>query len=137
MNLPSVEKKYQSVNHCVFSCQYHVIFCPKYRRAVLKDGVDVRLKEVFHETADLYGFTIIEMEVMPDHVHLLIDCDPEIGVLAAIKHLKSRSAHIIRKEFPAVKRKLPSLWTRSYFVSSVGAVSLSVVMQYIEDQKKV
>ena len=137
MTVSNSKKEYHSHNHRVFSCQYHVIWCPKYRRRVLENGIDVRLKEILKETAEMYNFSIIEMEVMPDHVHLIVDCDPEFGIAACIRKLKSRSAHILRKEFPSLKSRIPSLWSRSYFVSSVGAVSLEVVIKYIADQKKV
>ncbi len=137
MYLASPDKKYNTVNHRVFSCQYHVIFCPKYRRRVLVDGIDTRLKELFAETADMYSFRILDMEVMPDHVHLLIDCDPELGIMDIVKHLKSRSSHVIRKEFPDIKKKIPSFWTRGSFISTVGAVSLDTVKRYIDDQKGV
>ena len=72
---------------------------------------------------------------MPDHVHLIIDCDPNQGVCDCIRKIKSRTAHILREEFPELRSKLPTLWTHSYFASTVGAVSLDVVKQYIENQK--
>ena len=75
------------------------------------------------------------MEVMPDHVHLLIDCNPRYGIMKCVTNLKWGSSHIISREFPEVKNDLPSLWTRSCFVATVGSVSLDVVKQYIESQK--
>ena len=77
--------EYRSNNHVVFSCKYHVVFCPKYRRRVLVDGVDTRFKEIAREVAAENGFGIVEMEVMPDHVHLLLDLDPQWGVHKAVK----------------------------------------------------
>lgn len=137
MNLPSPDKKYKTRNHKIYSCQYHVIFCPKYRRRVLTNGIDVRLKEILLETAAMYGFEIIDMEVMPDHVHLLLDCPIEPGVATCVAKLKSRSSHMLREEFPGLKTRIPTLWTRSCFVSSVGAVSLETVKRYIDNQKNV
>ena len=131
----SPDKKYSSAEHIVYSCQYHVIFCPKYRRPVLVDPYDARLKEIFYRVADENGFSILDLEVMPDHVHMVIDCNPRFGVCQCVKRLKGTSSRIMRSEFPKLKSKLPSLWTHSYFVSSVGAVTLDVVKQYIEDQK--
>lgn len=77
------------------------------------------------------------MEIMSDHVHILADCNPRFGVEHVVKLLilKGKSSRILRDEFPELKRKLPTLWTRAAFISSVGAVSLSVVQQYIENQK--
>lgn len=129
------EKTYHSSSHLTYSCQYHVIFCPKYRRKVLRSPIDSRLKELFLEIAQEYDFTILEMEVMPDHVHLLIDCNPRFGIMDAVTKLKAKTSCILREEYPKLKSQLPSLWTRSAFISSVGAVSLDVVKQYIEDQK--
>lgn len=137
MNIANSEKKYKSDNHITYSCQYHIIFCPKYRRKVLVDGIDERLKEVFNEIAESNGFEILEMEVMPDSVHLLIDCNPILGIDDFVKKLKRTSAHTIKQEFPAINSRLPSLWTRNYFVSTVGSVTLESVKQYIENQKNV
>ena len=137
MNISNNNKKYKSDNHLVYSCQYHVIFCPKYRRNVLIDGVDVRLKEIAHEVASKYDFEILEMEVMPNHVHLIIDCNPKFGINECIKKIKGTSSSILRNEFPFLKSRIPSLWTRSAFVSTVGSVSLDVVKKYIENQKYV
>lgn len=135
MNFVSPLKQYKNKTHLTYSCQYHVIFCPKYRRKILKNGVDIRLKEIFTEIADKYDFQIIEMEIMPDHVHLLIDCNPRLGIMSCINKLKAISTNILKKEFPEIKTKLPTLWTRSAFISTVGAVSLETVRSYIENQK--
>lgn len=130
-------RPYHHGEHIVYSCQYHIIFCPKYRRKVLVDGIDKRLKELFPQVAAELGGSILEMEVMPDHVHLLADVDPRIGVDDFTGSLKRRTSHIIRKEFPYMKKKLPSLWTRGKFIATVGSVSLETVKRYIESQKGV
>lgn len=77
--------KYKSNNTVVYSCKYHVVFCPKYRRCVLINGVDVRLKELMKETWDQLN---VEMEIMPDHVHLLIEVDPQYGIHKVVKQIK-------------------------------------------------
>lgn len=128
---------YYSASHLTFRCTYHVVFCPKYRRKVLTDGIDVRLKELLKDTAETNHFQILEMEVMPDHVHLLIDCNPRYGIMQCVKDLKRASASILRKEFPELKSRLPNLWTRSTFIATTGSVSMETVKQYILDQKKV
>lgn len=129
--------EYKSNNNVVYSCKYHVVFCPKYRRPVLIDGVDVRLKELIEETCERLNVEIIEMEIMPDHVHLLLEIDPQYGVHRTVKQIKGYSSRILRDEFSWLKSRIPSLWTNSYFVSTVGGVSLAVVKQYIENQKHV
>ena len=128
-------KQYVSSDHIVYSCQYHVIFCPKDRRRILVSPYDDRLKEIFAQVAEENGFQITDLEIMPDHVHMIIDCNPKFGVCKCIKLLKGVSSRIMRDEFPDLKKKLPSLWTHSYFVSTVGSVTLEVVKQYIESQK--
>ena len=133
----SKQKKYHTSEHLVFSCQYHVIFCPKYRRKVLMNGIDTRLKEIILHAADSHGFEILDMEVMPDHVHLLIDCNPRYGIMQCVKDIKRESSYYLKREFPELTTRLPNLWTRSCFISSVGAVSLDTVKQYIENQKDV
>ena len=131
----SPDKKYRYSEHIVYSCQYHVIFCPKFRRPVLVSPYDVRLKEIFYQVAGEYGFSITDMEIMPDHVHMIVDCNPRFDICKCVKLLKGTSSHLMRDEFPKLKSKLPSLWTHSYFVSSVGAVTLDTVKKYIEEQK--
>ena len=129
--------KYKNNNNVVYSCKYHVVWCPKYRRKVLVDGVDKRLKEIAQAVAEEMHFEIIEMEVMPDHVHMLVEVDPQLGIHKVVKRIKGRSSHDLREEFPWLKRRLPSLWTNSYFVSTVGGAPLAIVKQYIENQKNV
>lgn len=135
MDYPNAIKKYRTTNHLTYSCQYHVIFCPKYRRSVLVNSYDQALKKLFHEIADAYEFEILDMEIMPDHVHMIIDCNPRFGVMQCITKLKGISSNYMRTNFPELKKKLPTLWTRSAFISSVGSASLSVVQEYIQNQK--
>ncbi len=128
---------YKSNNNVVYSCKYHVVWCPKYRRKVLVDDVEVRLKELLKETCAELNVEIIEMEIMPDHVHLLLEVDPQFGIHRAVKAMKGHSSRVLRSEFRSLRTRLPSLWTNSYFVSTVGGASLSVIKQYIENQKNV
>ena len=128
--------EYKSNNNVVYSCKYHVVWCPKYRRKVLVDGVDARLKEICLEVASELSFEIMEMEVMPDHVRMLVEVDPQFGIHRAVKRMKGRSSHVLREEFPRLKKRLPTLWTNSYFVSTVGGAPLEIVKQYIESQKR-
>lgn len=127
--------KYKSNMNVVYSCKYHVIWCPKYRRSVLVNGVDVRLKEIIQAVATDCKSEILELEVMPDHVHLLVEVDPQFGIHRLIKLMKGKSSKLIREEFQWVKSRLPTLWTNSYFVSTIGGAPLEVVKQYIEQQK--
>lgn len=130
-------KKFKSNNNVVYSCKYHVVWTPKYRRKVLKDGIDTRLKELLQQIAKEIQVEIIEMEIMLDHVHLLIEVDPQFGIHKAIKRFKGATSRYLRLEFPELKSKLPTLWTNSYFVSTVGGAPLEVIKQYIQLQKEV
>jgi putative transposase len=125
----------RSNNTVVYVCRYHVVFCPKYRRKVLMPPIDERLKVILAEQIEWWGQDLIEMEVMPDHVHLLVGCDPQFGIHRLVKLLKGYSSHALRVEYPALKRRLPSLWTNSYFVATVGGVTLETLKRYVENQK--
>lgn len=127
---------YKSNHNVIYSCKYHIIWCPKYRRKVLINGVDTRLKELIHEIAKELQLEIIEMEVMPDHVHILLEVDPQFGIHRAVKALKGRTSRILRQEYPWLRSRIPTLWTNSYFCSTVGGAPLSVIKQYIENQKQ-
>lgn len=131
------KQPFKTNNNIMYSCKYHVVWCPKYRRKVLVDGIDTRLKEIINDVCTEAMCDIVEMEVMPDHVHLLVECNPQFGIHALTKRIKGRSSFILRKEFPKLKSRLPTLWTNSYFVATVGRSSLSIVKRYIENQKSV
>lgn len=128
---------YKSNNNVFYSCKYHVVWCPKYRRPVLTGEIELRLKELLKKYATELSVDIIEMEIMPDHVHLLMEVDPQFGIHRAVKALKGKTAHDLRAEFSMLRTRIPTLWTNSYFVSTVGGAPLSAIKQYIENQKKV
>jgi len=127
--------KYKSNRNIVYSCKYHIVWCPKYRRKVLIGDVEKRLKEIIQDIAKELSVEIIEMETDKDHIHILCEVDPQFGVNKFIKLSKGKSASILRKEFPHLKTKLPTLWTNSYFISTVGGAPLEVIKQYIENQQ--
>lgn len=126
---------YKSNNNIVYSCRYHVVWCPKYRRKVLTSGVDARLEELLLSYAANLSVDILEMEIMPDHVHMLLEVDPQFGIHKAVKSLKGYTSRVLREEFPSLKTRMPTLWTNSYFVSTVGETSLEAIKQYIGSQK--
>lgn len=129
--------EYKSNHNVVYSCKYHVVWCPKYRRKVLVDGVDTRLKELIEEICSESCIDAIEMKIMPDHVHLLMEVEPQLGIHKAVKLIKGRTSHVLRQEFKWLRSRIPSLWTNSYFVSTIGSTPLSAIKQYVEDQKNV
>ena len=127
--------KYRTTETTVYCCRYHIIFCPKYRRKVLREPIAERFKQIVMSMQEEQNFYVLGMEVMPDHVHLLLDIDPTIGVNIVVARIKGKTAHILNREYPELTRKLPTLWTRSKFIATVGSVSLEVVKKYIEEQK--
>lgn len=130
-----MNKEYESNNNIVYSCKYHVVWCPKYRRKVLTGSIADRLRELLLDYAKTIHTDIIEMEILPDHVHMLIEVDPQFGIHKAVKSLKGYTSKILREEFPILKTKLPTLWTNSYFVSTTSDAPLDAIKKYISQQK--
>jgi len=128
-------ERYAKNAGAVFSLKYHLVWCPKYRRPVLVKPVDHRLKAMLQQKADELQMTIHTLEVMPDHVHLFVESDPTLCVAEIVNRLKGFTSHTLREEFPFLRSRLPTLWSRSYYAGSVGSVSEAVVRKYIESQK--
>lgn len=126
--------KYRSTNKTVYSAKYHVIRCPKYRRRVIGGRVELRLKQIINEVAAESGGQVIQLETMPDHVHLLMEVPPSVALSPLIQRLKGRSSRLLRLEFPHLRRGR-GLWSPSWFVSTVGGAPLEVVRRYVENQK--
>lgn len=127
--------RWQTNKGSVYNVAYHIIWCPKYRRAILVDDVAERLKTLLYEQASKFGWIIESMEVMPDHVHLFIKANPIDPIARIVAQLKGYMSHVLRAEFIHLKSKLPTLWTRSYYVETIGHISEDVIKRYIEDQK--
>ncbi|GAB3831475.1 IS200/IS605 family transposase [Dactylosporangium cerinum] len=127
----------RSNNNVVYRCNFHVVWCPKYRRPVITGAVDVRLKEIIREVCAERDSPIEAIETMPDHVHLLVVCDPQFGIHRLVKQIKGRSSRLLRAEFPHLKSRLPTLWTNSYFVATTGGATLEIVKHYVENQRNV
>lgn len=127
--------RWQMSNTAVFNVAYHLIWCPKYRKAILTGAVEKRLKQLLLDKASENGWQIETMEVMPDHVHLFVRANPVASPHWIIQQFKGYTSNVLRKEFPELKSKLPTLWTRSYYCESVGHLSEDAVKKYIADQK--
>jgi len=125
---------YRSSNKTVYSAKYHIIWCPEYRRRVLGGRSEARLKTVIAEVLGEVGGQVVELEVMADHVHLLAEVPPSVALSKLVQLLKGRSSRVLRAEFPHLRR-LPALWSSSWFVSTVGGAPLEVVRRYVEGQK--
>ena len=124
----------RSNNNVIYRCTFQVAGCPKYRRPVITGAVDERLKQIVREVCAEKDAPIIELETMPDHVHLLVTCDPQYGIHRLVKAIKGSSSRLLRQELPSLRSRLPTLWTNSYLVATVGGATLEVVKQYVENQ---
>jgi putative transposase len=118
----------------VFSLKLHLVWCPKYCRPVLEGAVATRLEAVVRAKAAELDLTIHALEIMPDHLHLFVETDPRFSVAEIVNRLKGASSRILRHEFPFLKSRLPTLWSRSYYAGTVGHVSETTVRRYIENQ---
>lgn len=130
-----MDARYAQNAGAVYSLKYHIVWCPKYRRAVLVGGVADRLRELLAEKAAEMGMTIHVLEVMPDHVHLFVESDPTRCVAEIVSRLKGATSRVLRSEFPSLRSRLPTLWSRSYYAGSVGHVSAATIERYIAEQK--
>ena len=122
----------------MYSLQYHLVWCTKYRKKVLANGVDQDCKEMLQEIAQKYQFRILAMEVMPDHIHLLLDCKPQFFISDMIKIMKGNLARQLFLAHPELKRELwgGHLWNLSYCAVTVSDRSREQIMAYIEGQKE-
>ena len=125
---------YETNGGAAYSLGYHLVWCPKYRRPVLVGPVAQRLTELIHARCGQRGWSVVALEVVPDHVHLFVRADPESSPSHLANQFKGMTSRVLRQEFPALKKRLPTLWSRSYFVSTVGTVSAATIERYIETQ---
>lgn len=123
---------YRHNNHSVGLATIHLVWIPKRRKPILVGAIKLRLSEIFDSVAHDNDWIIKAKEIASDHVHLLVEYDEKTTICDVIKAFKGRSSRLLREEFPELK-KLPSLWTRSYFYDTSGKVSTSNVMAYIND----
>ena len=132
------EEQYHSASHCKYLTQYHIIWCPKFRFSVLKDGVDDSLKQILSDICNKYHYIIKALEVMPDHIHIFVDCPQTVAPCDIARTLKSISAIKLFEAYPELKKfyaRCGVLWSSGYFISTVGHISEATVKKYIEEQK--
>ncbi len=137
MKLETPDLVYQTSRYSTYACEYHIIWCTKYRRSALSDEIQARFKALVLESEEKYGFIVRAIETMADHVHLLMSIPPTENVSIMVGKIKGMTAKVLREEFPHLKSRLPNLWTRSYFVASTGGVTLEALKQYVASQKGV
>jgi putative transposase len=127
--------RYRKHAGCVFTLKYHIVWCPKYRLPVLIGEVASDLRILLHKKAEELQVTIEAMEIMPDHVHLFVASDPTEAPQRLANQFKGYSSRILREKYPHLRSRIPSLWSRSYYIASVGKVSEATVRRYIAEQK--
>lgn len=130
-----MNNRWKSSNHAVYNCGYHIIWCSKYRRKVLEGDIDIRLKELLYEKAIEHGWVIENLEVMSEHVHVFIKATSNDAPVFIVSQLKGYTSFKLRQEFATLRSRLPTLWTRSYYVETIGHISVETVKKYINDQK--
>lgn len=130
-----MDSRYAQNAGAVYALKYHVVWCPKYRRPVLVGAVADRLRALLGEKAVELGMTIHALEVMPEHVHLVVESDPTRCVAEIVNRLKGFTSRVLRQEHPSLRSRLPTLWSRSYFAASIGHVSAATIERYIAEQK--
>jgi putative transposase len=113
---------------------YHVVWCPKYRRPVLTGAVADRCRELIAQKSAERGWEIAALEVMPDQVRLVVKATPADSPAHIANQFKGFTSRMLRAEFPHLRSRLPTLWSRSYFAATVGAVSAATVERYIDTQ---
>ena len=132
------EEQYHSTSHCKYLIQYHIIWCPKFRFSVLEGNVGEAIKEILYKICDDYSYHIKALEVMADHIRIFIDVPQTVAPCDVVRTLKSISAIKLFKAFPQLKdfyARSGALWSRGYYISTVGHISEATVIKYIEGQK--
>jgi len=124
---------YRRKETCVFLLNYHLVFCPKRRRKILVGSIRDRLMQIVRETALDLECNVLALEVMPDHVHMFLSATPQWAPNQLVGRIKGKSARLLRQEFPELRR-MPSVWTRSFFVSTAGNVASETIARYIAEQ---
>lgn len=130
----SIYMDYQRDEHRVHLIVYHLVWCPKRRKAVLRNRIAAECRALIEQTCAEKGWEILDLAIQPDHIHLFVRVWPTDSAADVVKACKRLTAHYLRTKH-AVLRRLPSLWTRSYFASTAGNVSQETIQRYIAAQK--
>lgn len=125
----------KQTRHAAYNINYHLVWCPKFRRPVLVGPVGDKLVELINQIVPRMGGEVLELVVRPDHVHLFVSFPPTIAPYQIMHQIKDETSHELRKQFPYLKSRLPSLWTRSYYCGTAGTVASETIRKYIEAQE--
>ena len=127
---------YRKGSHTVYSCHYHFVFIPKYRKPVLRGDVGRRLRDLIREVCRSLEIDIIKGHVRPDHVHLLLSVPPDLAPSRVMQAIKGKTSHHLLRDFRALSKQFwgRHLWARGFFVATSGNVTDEVIAKYIEEQ---
>ena len=130
------KERWKTNSGSIYNIGFHIIWTTKYRRRILKDGIDDRAKELISKKCEEQNWELCSIEVMSDHIHLFVKPHPHNSIAYVVAQLKGSVSKVLREEYPHLKSKLPSLWTRSYYAESVGHISVDTILKYIDEQKQ-
>lgn len=130
-----VTERWKKSKTTVYNVSYHIIWCVKYRRKILTDNIDKRLKELIIEKSKDIDIQIEKIETDKDHIHLFIKASPTKAIHWIVQQLKGYTSRVLRQEISEVRTRLPSLWTRSYYVETIGHISEQTIKKYIQEQR--
>ena len=129
--------EYRTSAHAVFDIKYHFVWITKYRYKILRGRVAERARDLLRQICQARGAVIVRGTVSPDHIHMLVSCEPDMAPAKLVQYLKGRSSRRLQDEFPDLRKRYwgQHLWARGYFCASVGAVDEETIKKYIENQK--
>jgi putative transposase len=130
-----ITERYRRLEGSVSALRYHFVWCPKYRRPMLGGDFAAALADLLREKTAALGCEVEALEILPDHVHLVLEAPPTLAPQQIVAQCKGATSRVLRERFPWLKRRLPSLWTRAYYAGSAGQVSAAAVRRYVEAQK--
>ena len=136
MELSNIKKNYRESGEIVYSCQYHVLFCSKWRRKVLAGQVAEHLRTLIEEKQEEFCYHLLGIDITLDHVHLLLEIPPDESVGSVVKRIKGHTSHILRGTYPELRSRIPTLWTRVCFISSMGNVALNDIEVFLDEQRR-
>lgn len=128
------DHNYEERNSITYSCQYHVVFCTKYRRNLLDERVQAKLSELLYEYESKLDYKILYVDMKLDTVHLVIQANADVGISRLVGSIKKNTVAPLVNEFPHIKSGMPNLWTRFSFIATCGAVSLDRINEFKRDQ---
>ena len=128
----------KKTRYSIYNLNYHLVWIPKYRKNTFKGNMELRLGEILRESCIRNDISVLELQIMPDHIHLFVSAPPRWSPSEIINVVKGYSSRKMRSEFPELKKEIKDeLWTRTYFVGSAGTVTMETIRRYIQEQKNI